>query len=703
LTAFLRQDYAEILFYAADSDQVGIAVIKQKYPFAAVVGQNRAKHALMLLAVDPGLNGTLIMGLPGTGKSFLARCFWSIVPEQGSTAPFIEIPISVTEDMLLGAADLGLALADGGRQLSRGLLAKANGGFICVDDIDLLEWTNLRHLMAALDTGVVMIERDGFSMRHQARFALIGTVNTWNTQTAVALKDRVGLIVEHWGAPCESDRADILDRADRFIRDPGAFCEEFEAKATELRNQVRDARARLSSTSIDRSDLSRISSTALSLGIESSRADLFAVRAARASAALRGSTQVGETDLMAAVEYVLLPRATTRGEQQDVRAEPLIPSDLAQSGDQWEPREERFPGAAPSNANSGASKAGLVDDDAMSGGNKIEDVVVGPKDCTVPGLLTDSGSAPRSSIRKGKAKAGRRAEQIGGSHGRYVGAVPAAGAARQGRRVAIEATLRAAAPYQKLRRAASYSGSDETNEQGGPDGLDTSKGRSRVIIKPNDLRLKRLKHRTGALFIFLVDTSGSMGAGRIGHAKGVMIRMLRQSYLRRDSVALIAFRGTSVQAILEPTSSMELARRAIESMPAGGGTPLAAGLAGAISLAERARGKTGRETILLIFTDGRVNVPLKAPEKSSRSERQRVIRAELEILGRLLREQDIRAVVVDTNSWNGKDGGCAAISATIGAKYCRLEQSGPDRLCQQIRELAAESNASQNEGALRRY
>jgi len=197
-----------------------------------------------------------------------------------------------------------------------------------------------------------------------------------------------------------------------------------------------------------------------------------------------------------------------------------------------------------------------------------------------------------------------------------------------------------------------------------------------------------------------------MGVGRIGHAKGVMIRMLRQHYLRRDSVALIAFRGTSVHAMLEPTSSIELARRAIESMPAGGGTPLAAGLAGAIELADKARRKTAREVVLLIFTDGRVNVPLKAVEMPNRSDRERVIRTELEALGRRLHERDIRPVVIDTSSWDAEDGRCASISAAIGARYCRLDpsvhdrsvhdrsvpdRSGADRLVQQIREFAAEA------------
>src|SRR5262249_42292811 len=220
------------------------------------------------------------------------------------------------------------------------------------------------------------------------------------------------------------------------------------------------------------------------------------------------------------------------------------------------------------------------------GQGEMDEVILPPVDFPVPGELEESRPAPKVTHKRTKTVSGRRREQAESGHGRYVGIIPAVSGARRRMRIAIDATLRAAAPRQRQRRGVLESSLAEINnaeprEQAGSttkNAKHESKTK-RVIVRPRDLKFKRLKHRTGVLFIFLVDTSGSMALGRIGHAKGVMIRMLRQAYMHRDRVSLLAFRGTSVEVALEPTASVELARRAIESMPAGGGTPLGAGLA----------------------------------------------------------------------------------------------------------------------------
>ena len=659
---------------------------EQDFPIKAIVGLERAKHAMMLLAVDPGLKGLLILSPSGTGKTLLVRSFRSIIPmaDRGSdlsfnleASPIVQVPTGVTEDNLIGGVDLARTVAEGRRRVSKGLLAQADGGFLCVEHLDLIDNANMRHLLAALDTGVVRIERDGISASHEARFALIGTLDAWNPETAPALKDRMGLIVEQHGAPLNSERAEIVYRSESYFRGGDRLYADFAVQTRELRREILGARSRLGSVRMERVQRSWLISRALDLGIESSRADLLAVRAARVSAALRGAAEVGEDDITAAVEYVLLPRVRGYAEAQPVASELAAAADAARPMDRPEAQRESL----------------AAGDNSKGQSDRMDDAVLASQDCPVPRELGNSVRARGLSLSKVRTKSGRRTEQTWSTHGRYFSAVPAADGSNH-KRIAIDATLRAAAPYQRIRRALGNPRPEDPGEtsrasQPGTANRAFKNGEheQRVIIKPVDLRVKKLKHRSGALFIFLVDTSGSMALGRIGHAKGVMIRMLRQAYLNRDRVALIAFRGTAVEVLLEPTSSIELVRRAIESMPAGGGTPLAAGLGGSIALAERANKKMPGRTMLLVFTDGRVNVPLRRLGSSGKNERDPVIRAELQLIGQQLGRSGIKTVVIDTGSWEVKGGRCAAIAEMIGAKYCRLPRSGPDGLYKQLREL----------------
>jgi magnesium chelatase subunit D len=608
----------------------------------------------------------------------------------------VQVPVGVSQDRLIGGVDFGRTIAEGRRRVAKGLLAEAHGGFICVEHLELLDTVNLRHLLTALDSGVVRIERDGISASHEARFALIGTLHGWDTEAAPALKDRVGLIVEHYEAPSDAERAEVLDRSEASARARDRFDEDFATQTRELRLEVMRARSRLSSIKMDRVQRSRLIGTALELGIESSRADLLAARAARASAALRGVNDVGEDDLKPAVEYVLIPRAGC------VERERIAPQPASGADDDRRP-ERIIEQGEP--FGSGEKSEELPD--------RMEDAIIGAQDCLVPVELVNSGIRAGRPLDKAWTRSGRRVERTESTHGRYVSAVPAADGSKKGKRIAIDATLRAAAPYQRIRRTEAGSNRQKTRvssdlsrlssglsnrgrklgrSRSAPAHRDPKGGgeKARIIIKPVDLRIKKLKHRSGALFIFLVDTSGSMAVGRIGHAKGVMIRMLRQAYLNRDRVALIAFRGTTVEIVLEPTSSIELARRAIESMPVGGGTPLAAGLGGAIALAERANKKVPGKTVLLVFTDGRVNVPLRPLESSGKGDRDPVIRAELQVMGQELARRGIRTVLIDTASWVVKGGKCASIAETIGASYCRLPGPARDALYRQLSELRGE-------------
>ena len=254
------------------------------FPFPAVVGHNAAKHALLLLAVDPMLKGVLIRSVSGLGKSVLARSLKSVLPAtvESSEVPFKILPLNVTEDRLLGALDLDLTLATGREHVSPGLLAQADRGVLLVEDINLLDEKLATHISAALDSGIARVEREGLSESHPAGFSLVGTYNPDEGEVASKLRDRVGLIVECLSICEPDDRAEIASRGFSFLEDPIAFDDQFLGETAAVRKLVEDARLRLEEILISSEDIRKIAMTSLSLGVEGNRADIMAARAARA-------------------------------------------------------------------------------------------------------------------------------------------------------------------------------------------------------------------------------------------------------------------------------------------------------------------------------------------------------------------------------------------------------------------------------------
>ncbi|HEY7545776.1 MAG TPA: AAA family ATPase, partial [Blastocatellia bacterium] len=475
------------------------------YPFAAIAGNHRAKLALMLLAVDPALKGALIRGRPGQAKSALARSFASLIDIR-----LIETPLGVTADRLLGGLDIEATLRDGKRRASRGLVAEADRGALYIDDINLLE-DDLASLVAdALERGEVRVEREGISETFSAEFSLIGTYNPAEGEVCAALKDRVGLIVETEQAGSIDDRAEILSRAAQFDCDPARFNEEFEVETSWIKASIEEARKRLPAVRVTEEDIRNLADVALRLGVEGNRADIFAVRAVRAHAALSQRDKVIDEDLIIAIRLALAPRAT------------VAPTEMErQSSEERDTNESENESIEHENA----------------GDQSIENLVIQAMDARAPDDLL------RFANHRGQhANAGRRVETGGLTSGRYAGATARRA---QNSRIAIDATLRAAAPHQSSRI-----------------------GQNRMRITKDDLRYKKFRRRSGLLFIFAVDASSSMALNRLAQAKGAMTRLLKEAYLHRDRVALISFRGEGAEVLLGPTRSVELGRRMVELMPA---------------------------------------------------------------------------------------------------------------------------------------
>ncbi|HSO74309.1 MAG TPA: VWA domain-containing protein, partial [Blastocatellia bacterium] len=554
------------------------------YPFAAIVGMSVAKRALLLLAIDPCLKGVLISGPAGSAKSLLARSSQTLT----GCSPFVEMPLNATDYQLLGGIDLEATLAAGKRRASPGALARADGGALYVDCVNLLDAASADNLAGALEDGVVRLEREGISEALPSRFVFIGTSDPAEGEVSANLRDRVGLLVETGGEGSATEGSDIIERVLEFDRDPAGFVGAFAVETAAVMAHIENARLLLPEVTVSREDINRIAQIAMSLGVEGNRADIFSVRAARASAALAGRDFVVDEDIVAAIKLVLLPRATR------LQANTQRQSETQGAQPEAAPQEPKRP--VPESTVS--AEAGEPDRTPL--GDLIIEAIGSPP-------LNEALALPGGKrMQRARSGSGKRAKTSDSSRGRYAGVDESRHAHS---RIAVDATLRAAAPHQISRRAKRDARSNEAARLLDDD---VRRRESRVKILPDDLRFKRFKRRSGALFIFAVDASGSMAVNRMAQAKGAITRLLGDAYLHRDKVALISFRGSQADVLLAPTRSVELAKRLVDAMPTGGGTPVSAGLVKALDLARGARLQKVSQTLVLLFTDGRANVELGA-------------------------------------------------------------------------------------------
>jgi len=642
------------------------------YPFAAVAGHEKAKHALLLLAIEPDLRGALIASESGSSKSVLARSFAAVFPVNRSEfvkssaqagncdTRMVELPLGVTEDRLLGGLDLERTLATGKRQVSQGLLAQADGQILYADSINLLDSNIVTYLAHALESRRVLVERESVSATHAADFVLVATFNRAEGEPSSLLRDRVGLIVQATPGATTDIRAEIVEREFRFEKDAAGFAGDFAFETSQGNQAIEAARTRLHRVRVSGERRRQIAQIAMRLGVEGNRADLFALKAARANAALAARESVGDEDVVVAMQLVLAPRATTLLGAEDAATQ------------QQNSRHE--------NDKDNRSENQDVDDSSLKESSKvirdeIDDLIIAAIDTRAPkGVLAAAQEKSR------RSRSGRRFKGSPSTRGRHVRSEPRR---TSDARVAIDATLRAAAPFQLRRRLA-----DSQAER--PDGkkatLPAERCAHRVKIQPSDLRYKTFTHRSGITFIFAVDASGSMTLNRMAQAKGALTRLLGEAYLHRDKVALISFRGEGSQVLLAPTRSVELAKRLVDSMPTGGGTPISAGVLSAIELARLSRLQGMSQAMLVLFSDGRANVRLRQGL---------AIEEELKQLGALLRAEGIATVVVDTKAkFLSNEEGCA-LAEMLGSRYLFLPRPDAMSVYEAIASIAGRTQERQ--------
>lgn len=607
------------------------------YPFSAVVGQDRVKEALLCLAVEPRIGGVLLCGEKGTAKSTLVRALGGLAGVR-----LMELPVSTSEDMLLGGVDLELAVRTGRRQFQPGLLARADGAILYADEVNLLPAALSSALLDTLESGVCRVEREGISYTCPARFSLVGTMNPEEGTLRPQLLDRFGLYVAVEGEREPETRKEVVRRTLDFEADPVGFRNRWARQEARLAETLAAARRILPQVAVGTAEEQEICLLAQQANTAGHRAELAILHTARALAALAGRTYLNREDLRRAAELALPHRRREGGEPPQERQAPppreQQPDHTPESGEM--PADGSCSTAPPTPAEDTSPRP------PAGQGEAPERLERGEETYEVRALLT--GRADRLA-RKGS---GRRSKTRSATRrGRAVGDRIPHGKAED---LAIGATLRAAAPHQLAR--------------GG--------GASGLVILPSDLREKVRESRVGADIVFAVDASGSMGAARrMKEVKEAVLSLLMDSYQRRDRVGLVAFRGGEADCLLELTRSVELAQRELQSLPTGGRTPLAAGLQEARRVLECQRRRVKESLpLLVLITDGRANFSQGGDPVE-----------EALLAARRVAEVRIPAVVIDTERQFISLGLAARLAQVMGAPCYRVEELRARSLAQLVR------------------
>lgn len=568
--------------------------------------------AAQLFAVDPpGTAGVLLRSRAGP-----VRDRWlAILRAALSPSPQVRhLPVHIADGRLLGGLDLNATLLAGRPIAERGLLAEADGGVLMLAMAERLSSSTTVHITAAMDGKETIVERDGLSLRMPASFGVVALDEGLEDEgVPAALRDRLAFLL---------DLNEVsLREADEVVIDG---------------NQILAARERLPSVKVTKEQVDAICAASGALGIISLRAPLLALRVARASAALGGNAEVEQEDVTMAARLVLAPRA-------------LVFPQLDESDQQEQPPEP------PSNASDGNGN----EQEAPDIDRALDEVILAAVAAALPpDVLLALRASPGRSRARSPGKAGML--QKSSQRGRPAGVLR--GDLRARAKLNLIETLRAAAPWQLLRRREAAKAGDGA-------------ALPRVLVRKDDFRITRFKQRSETATIFVVDASGSAALHRLAEAKGAVELLLADCYVRRDQVALIAFRGSIAELLLPPTRSLARAKRSLAGLPGGGGTPLAAGLDAAFALADLVR-RRGQMPTVILLTDGRANIARDGGQGRPRAEEDAIGAA------RQLRAAGITAVLVDTSPRPGPAG--AQLASEMGARYLPLPHADATTLSKAV-------------------
>ncbi|MER5507435.1 putative cobaltochelatase [Streptomyces sp. NPDC002766] len=653
------------------------------FPFTAVVGQDDLRLALLLNAVSPAVGGVLVRGEKGTAKSTAVRALSALLPEvavvpgcrfscdpaapdpscpdgphepgPGARRParMVELPVGASEDRLVGALDIERALAEGVKAFEPGLLADAHRGILYVDEVNLLHDHLVDLLLDAAAMGASYVEREGVSVRHAARFLLVGTMNPEEGELRPQLLDRFGLTVEVAASREPDQRVEVVRRRLAYDDDPAGFAARWADEETSVRQRIVAARELLPSVRLGDGALRQIAATCAAFEVDGMRADIVMARTATALAAWAGRTDVLAEDVRQAALLALPHRRRRNPFDAPGLDEDKLDQTLEEFG---EGDDDPDPDGGGPGGGGGRPSPDDGPQDGETGAH--------PEAGEAEGAPQASGGGEQSAVRAaepfrtkvlsvpgiGEGAAGRRS-RARTEHGRTTGARRPRGTLTK---LHLAATVQAAAPHQRARG------------RSGPG----------LVVRRDDLRQATREGREGNLVLFVVDASGSMAARqRMSAVKGAVLSLLLDAYQRRDKVGLVTFRGSAAEVALPPTSSVDAAAARLESLPTGGRTPLAAGLLKAhdVLRVERLR-DPARRPLVVVVTDGRAT---GGPEPVALAGR----------AARLFAADGVACVVVDCESGPVRLGLAGQLAGELGGTAVTLDELRADSIAGLVKDV----------------
>ncbi|WP_422571745.1 magnesium chelatase subunit D family protein [Methanothrix sp.] len=643
------------------------------------------KFSLILNAINPRIGGVLIRGDKGTAKSTAVRALADLLeniqvvedcpfncdpgnPEDmcdlcfeknqanritgiDKKTPVIDLPLGATEDRVVGSLNVERAIKEGIKALEPGILAACNRGILYIDEVNLLDDHVADVLLDSAAMGVNIVEREGVSVAHPSKFILVGTMNPEEGEIRPQLLDRFGLQVSVVGIDDVDQRMQIAKMAEAFDADPDGFMEKSQESQSELKENISQARKILKKVNMSDDLLRSIASTCIDLGVKTHRAEIVITRTAKTIAAFDGRTEVNQEDVKKAMELALAHRMRSRPFEPPTLNKERLEKSMSQKQHEHQHQDQK-PEQQKKNEQQPQEPDDQKDTNQTQAAKPQEQVFEIGTPIDVRAI-----TMPRKRDRIARRKtSGRRMNTLAlRNRGRYLRQkMP-----QEGKDIAIDATIRAAAPYQRIRS-----------------------GPNAIIVKGEDIREKERVGKTSAVVLFVVDASGSMGANqRMESAKGAVLSLLMDSYQKRDKIGMIAFKGKEAEIILPPCTSVDLALGRLRELPTGGKTPLSAGLSRGLQLLQGELRKDEESKLMMVLiSDGRANEGMGGK-----------IKDELMAISERIKHLGIHTIVIDSEVVDSsfldmRLGYCHQIADQCQGKYYPLSSLTPESLLRIVDE-----------------